>query len=545
MFRLNCRGLRRVSIEAMKVRARNGGELGVFQKFYFAVNLDTSQPKLNPSTISRLVYYRSGLFAMEIDRVVTFRIYLYGRSTADKEWEKQVRITIDPDELDEDLFGVEDDSENGEVVEGHDEETQGDVEEGDDDEYDEQSDEVAYDDPPPQRTRTRSGEQGEIVNSTPSRLPAAVQVSPVVAEAQRMGLPTSSMTPIQVNPDFIVDIISESQAAAVKFFQAAGQENRRILRTMRRECTALAREARRTMKAVTDDAISQRRVANDHAQKLGQQLIDTTELNASHYENFQKIAQQGWTAFRHSMETEMAQFERMREYERTIYGERIARAEEAASAPVGPPAWPGLLNRAIPGALGVAAAVMAERGNAGMANLLGNLANLLTPKQPLDEEDYENDDEEYEEEEPQRRTRRSSSNGRYQAPSAPHPNASEAAPSSPPSAPTPPPDETVRAAPTRDGARELFASLTPDQVVKLREKMPRGAWEAFEEAANARSESTARASVAKLDALVRNDQLAQAAVLSVLKPDQSAKLFALIQQRPRRTAPPRPSAHAT
>jgi len=385
--------------------------------------------------------------------------------------------------------------------------------------------------------RTSQGEKGEIVERG-SRLPASVQVSPAVAEAQRMGLPMQG-TPIQVNPDFIVQIISESQSAAVQFFKAAGQENRRILRTMRRECTALAREARRTMKAVTDDALEQRRIANSHAEKLGQQLIDTTELNASHYENFQKIAQQGWTAFRHSMETEMAQFERMREYERTIYGERIARAEEAAAVPIGPSAGWGVVNRAIPAALGIAASVMAEKGNTGMANLLGNLANLLMPKPSLDEDDYDDeDDEEYDDEPPRRRARRASGNG-HAAP----PAAETAAP--PPSSPPPAKDDTTRPAPTRDGTRDLFQSLTPDQVIKLREKMPRGAWEAFEDAANARSESTAKAAVARLDSLVRNDQVAQASVLSILKPEQSAKLFEMIQKPHRRATPPRPTASAS
>ena len=107
----------------------------------------------------------------------------------------------------------------------------------------------------------------------------------------------------------------------------------------------------------------------------------------------------------------------------------------------------------------------------------------------------------------------------------------------PPSAPPP-------KSPTRDGARALLETIDETQAIALRKALPRGAWEAFEQTANARTESSARLSVKRLDELVRNDTAAQAAVMGALRPEQVQSLFAIIRSTQRRTVPPRPRAAA-
>jgi hypothetical protein len=526
-FKINHVGMRRVAIEAMSARQANGEAVGVFQRFNLVID-QQDKPKIAAPLLARIVMHRAERFARERDEPVKFRVYMAGRAEGEpKEWERQIRFTVDPDKLEDD----ESEEDNDEVDDEEDEER--DDEEGDDDEEDEVEDDDEDDDfedeielPAEERriARTQAHPAAEFIDTErQGKLEPAYQLDPAAVAAKQAGLPIPAEV-FQFNPQFLLQVFTQGQAMAARTFASAMKQSRLSMRTLRRECSSIMRDSRRTTRMVLKDALQQRDMANRHAEELGRQLIDTTELNAQHYENFQKIAQQGWAAFRHSMSTEQEQFERTRELERIIYGQQIqhAHALSAAADDSAPSAWPGLVRGAAPVVLGGLAFIAAKKGDKELADMLGGLATMVgTPSAQLeDDEEDEDDDEQTESEQAQ--------------PSAPGPDA--APPSSPP--------VTERPTPTRDAARDLYDTLDADQLVKIRETMPRVAWESFEAAASARTESSAVAAVARLDASLRSDVATQMKVLGMLSADQQQRLMKVISGRSRRSVPPRPRASA-
>ncbi len=245
-----------------------------------------------------------------------------------------------------------------------------------------------------------------------------------------------------------------------------------------------------------------------HSQKRQDQLeerfIKTCELNYSSYENFQLIAQQGWTAFRNSMEKEAETYVRMREYDRALLGQQLDVAHNTNRTS----ATGSMLEYGAPVALAIGAAVMRKRGDEETATLLSKMAQGFMPGGGGD------DDEEEEEEE----------------------EVIDAQPSSGEAGPAPGSNGSnghsrweVSATPAILGTRMLLESLSEAQVKQLQGILPKSAWDAILAAANAQIEQAAIANMAIVKGVVWTDLTLVTRVNSVLDTKQRNVLLKLVR----------------
>ena len=526
--------LRRIEIEALDERNAKGDYVGIFQRFVLTPGNDR-RPQQSAKTLAVFISERASSFARERDQLVKFRVYLKYHDEAGRLQEKQTRLIVDPSRLEDPDDEEDDDEEDAEDnYEKDAEEEEDDREEEEDgrEEYDEDDDnfEDIVNPPPPAAPRGHSNGNGhprdvaeQYVPATPAKLEPQMQIHSSIGQAQAMGLQPdlSGGLPLEQNPMFFLQLMDRQAALVARIFHGNMRESRKERRLMQREMIGTLQEARRTMRAVTDSAIRARDNADRHAENLGQQIIDITTAQRADIVNYQEIAAHSWKAFRHAQEAELSMAGRILGYERALFDERLAAAEERAALPAATSQWPGMLKGAMPTLLGVGAFIANQKGDSKMAELLGSLATLLAPK-PEYEEEGDDEDEDGDDEQEQSRP--------------PKEDVVDA------EARDVPPDAPPKPAPTRDGARALLETIDAEQANKLRTTLPRGAWEAFEQTASARTESSARLHVKRLDELVRSNTSAHAAVMGALRPEQLTSLMSLVSTTQRRGVPPRPRA---
>lgn len=529
--RLMHASLRRISIEAQNCQDGKGKEIGCFQRLSFTPG---SKDRTSARVVTHLVMHVCEQFARARDHLVRFRVKFIARPDGTmKDVEKHVRVVVDPSRLDD----PEDDDEEDDDADDEDfeddegdedpEESEDDEEddENDDDESDEQDDDdYAAEQPETRRPVARVPRDSAtpyVDRSLMGPLESPVEIHSAVHQAQRMGLQPdfSAGVPLQNNIVFLLQVIERQNATCARIWADQAREQRRDRRLMRREFSTTAREMRRMAAMVVKQANEQRDLALNHAQNLGQQLIDITELRRENHENYQRIAAHSWKAFRHAMEQEMTMASTLMRYERQLFDERLARAETTQES--APSQWPSMLTHVLPMGMGFMAHLMKKRGHEDLSEMFRNMANTMAARMSVDEDDE--DDDEAEEQDEHLGARVVDTDAKEE-PARPRT------------------DEYAHPSPTRDSARALLETIDREQATALRKALPKGAWDAFEQTASAKTESTARVMVRRLDELVRKDVAAQAGVMQILRGEQTKQLFEIIRIVERKRVPPRPRA---
>jgi hypothetical protein len=529
-------GLRRVAVVARNVRDAKGDQVGTFQRLSFALG-DDRRPSLSARTIAALVNEFAESFARDRDHLVNFRIDLQWVEDGGKSQEKQVRFTVDPSRLsdgDDDEDDLEEDDEDDDDGDVDEEEAE---DEGEDDDNDDPEAEADYDDEPVERAsrprpralpRPRDAADAYVDRSLMGPIEQPVQIHPVVAQAQSMGLQPdlSGGVPLQMNAMFVLQVIERQTANVARIWADQARQQRRDRRLMRREFTSGAREMRRMASMMISESREQRDTAQRLAADLGAQLIEITSLNREQHENYQKIAAHSWKAFRHSMEQEATMASTLMRYERALFDERLANAER--NVEVEPSQWPGLLGgiagKAIPMALGFMANIQKKRGNTDLYEMFRDMANTMTAQSRAEVDEDEDEDDEDESDE--------NLAGRVvdtDATETPRAQPAYANPS-----------------PTRDGARALLETIDEEQSKELLRALPEGVWETFEKITVAQTESNARALSTRLETMLRKDVTTVTGIMQILRPDQTRALMDLGRAATeRKRVPPRPRAPAS
>lgn len=530
-------GLRKIQVEALGLQDPTTNEsVGVFQSF--TLDTKSNAPILSPSVLATLVKYIGEEYSRMRKVKITFRVFLLGVSDAGRDWQQQIRFTVDPTMLEDEQTEEEEEDEEDED-EDDDEDGDGDDEEDEDEEEDEEEEEddmidsdVVEREPAIRPTvvpAAAAPRPTPIHQQAMQRreLPPTMTRHPAVDVANEMGLPVQAGA-MQFNPDFVVALVENSQVNTMRMVHGMLRESRRTMSSFRKNCASIMREHRRQMRETNRDAIEQRKLANDRSEKLENQLIEITRLNAQHYENFQLIAQHGWTAFRNAMDTESEYNGRIREYERAMLGQQLMFAQDQNRVTTVSAAG-GWMKSILPMGLAVTATVMRKRGDTDLADLFATLAKNMSQVSD-DEEEIDDEDEgdvidatetaREAQPEPETKDPRAHTNG--------HTNGKALTPAI-------------------DAARDLRKSLSDAQASQLRKATING-FDALEEAANASVEASAIASLAKLDGFIRADAAVQNKVMKILDAVQQLKvmeLVRLVQQNAPRRAPPRPAAEAT
>lgn len=527
-------GLRRVAIEARGVRDAKGEAVGIFQRLNFTLG-DDRRPSLSAQSIALIVTDIAETFARQRDHLVNFRIHLQWLEDGGKAQEKQVRFTVDPSRLPDEDGDEEDEDEDDEEYEDDegdhdDEEDEDDAEDDDnDDPESEADDEVEYEPeraPPPRQRVMRQRELPPardtatpyVDQSLMGPIQPAMQVHSAVAEAQSMGLQPdlSNGLPLQANAMFFLQIMERNNATIARIWADQARQQRRDRRLARREFTTTTRELRRMAMSVVAEARADRDAARRHAENLGQQIIDSAALNRELYENHMRIAAHSWKAFRHSMDQEASMASTIMRYERALFDERLAHAERQVESE--PPQWPGMVQTAVPIALGVMAHISKKKGHEDLYEMFKTMATNMSARHAANDDEVEEDDDEVDQNLGSRVV---------------DTDATE-----------PPPPQPVYQQPSaiRDQCRELLETIDPDQTTKLRKELPEGAWDSFEKITNAQTDSSARLLVSRLDSMIRKDVMAQTAVMQILRSDQTKKIFEIVRMNERKRMPPRPRA---
>ena len=538
-------GLRLIRVEVMDSDKQTKGTI---QRFELSIG-DDGSPIMAANHVAQLIRARGIRYAVDEDRKTQFRVWLNGKSSTTREWTQQFRFTVDP-QITEDYQDAADDDEQENEDDGGDPEDDDDDEEDEEEGDDEGEEQDVEDDvrhatrihaiprPPTvgygQRTPPQPPQptHGEIRYPTAEarNLPPTHSLHPTVdiARAQGVDVKPENMQ-VQLNPDFMIALMNVGEERMARMISPLMKEMRLGMQTIRRESSRLAKESRMNARMVSRTAVMQQRESQKRQDKLEERFIRTCELNYSSYENFQLIAQQGWTAFRNSMEKESETYVRMREYDRALLGQQILteRSSDRTSA------TGSMLQYGAPIALTVGAGFMRKRGDEDTAKMMEKVALLLAPRGGDDDDEEEEGEEEVIDAQP---TGNPTSQQQQQArPSSGANGAGQR--------------WELSTMPAILGARAFLESLSPEQFKSLQETWPKSAWDAMLGAANAQIEQSAVASLAIVATMVGTDPAIQIATYNQIDPQQKTVLLKLFQigagAKPRgRGIPRRPQAAA-
>ncbi len=544
-------GLSLVVLEAQRVEGEGAPTypLGTFQQM--KVTLEDRKPLVDMDRLAQMVVCRAEDFAFAHNCKVQVRVFVSGTRSTGKAWKTRHLLVIDPSEY-EDSSEKKDDEEEEDDVQatpatppsnGHAKHAA----------QQEQS-------PPPTARATVSqqasqsqqsqsqpqektpAEQGQVIVQRYSQpapgLSPALTLDPMSQVAISKGLQPETLG-YQINPNFVIELYEHGQQNMLRLIggileqQASlGKSMESLVSMTREQCISMCNQNILTMKAVCEDAIKQRELANQDAHDLRDQINKMLAYNNAHHENLQKLAQQGWQAFIDGMQMKAEVYNERSSYDRIISGQAIesARNEAAIIAEHAQSSGPSTIATIMensPAILALASASLRNKSPA-TAEFLERIATVLATKQAAQahaaaaEDEPEADDEEEEDDDEEdvvdaNYTERG--NGK---------------------------DHGSR--PTVDLARQLRMTLSDEQVEGLKKLMPAVAWSSFEVAFTTDSEHEAVGALVKLGPLVNNDPALQVGVIGVLRSDQVQMLMALVdgvkaKPGPRRS-PPRPRAGA-
>lgn len=594
--REHAEGLRRIQIESKnKIQ---GHPEGVFQTFELASSSDGS-PIANLKEIAALVRARGIRHAFDNKAKTTYRVWFH-YTPGGVERAAQHQFTIDPkidndyleieEELDGDEQDVEEDAEfDPDEEPDHDDDEDEEDEESDDEDEEEDEEDEDEDEREEERPRVAHRDVHRDRPMTPTRQPSPLPPSsrmgthalPPRVEAEPVKLPPS-MTPhpsidyqrqhgvevkpeeihMQVNPDFLVAVLDYADRRTERMFAPIMRELRLGMKVIRRESSALARDSRLNARRAEANATRMTRIAHARAAKAEEKLLAQAELNTRHYENFQIIAQQGWTAFRNSMDREAQTYVMQREYDKALLGQQLM--FERGTDRTG--AAGGIMTTALPIGAAIASGVFRKRGDNDTADLFAMLAKLLAPKALPDDDDDDDDagdlgddnegdddviDTKYSEKNGGTSNGSNGASGPNGAHATGRPNCANGA-----SAPT---NSEAQAkfddrrlsieTPAIYRCRKLLASMDAGQIERVRKILPVTAWTAINEAANATLEEAALASMVTLKTMIESNPMVAIQVRNELNSEQNQILMQLVQiamgVRPKpRGMPRRPSASA-
>lgn len=589
--RSHLEGLRRIQIEA-KTKI-SGKAAGIFQSFELKFD-NSGQPLAAAHDIALVVRARGIRHAFESKVKTTYRVWFH-QLLSGAEHTSQHQFTIDPrvdndylesdeeteldgDEQDkvddDDDKGDREDDDDDEIEDGdegddedeEDDDDDGDREDDDDDDDDEENDEddrsprierrdesraplnvARTSHPSPLPPASRVGTQAlPSRDPEPSRMPPSMSVHPSVDYARQHGLEVKpEAVHMQVNPDFLVAFLDYADRRTERIFRPMMREMRLGMKALRRESSALARDSRMNARRAEANSSRQIRLAHRRAAQAEQRLRELSELNQKHYENFQLIAQQGWTAFRNSMDREAQTFVMQREYDKALLGQQLM--FERSTDRTG--AAGGIMSSALPMGAALASAWFSNKGNKGMADLFATLAKAFAPKAlPDDEGDEEDENDEgdddegdvidtkYSEKEANVHSNSSNGHARSSSTNGASPNTSKF-------------DERRQAieTPAIYYCRKLLGTMDEGQTERVRKILPVTAWVAINEAAGATLEEAALTSLVTLKTMVEANPLIVVQVQNELNNEQKRILMQLYQiasgSKPKpRGMPKRPSA---
>jgi len=519
-------GLRSILIEAARiVDPPEGQNTGVFQRIKCALDPE-GKPLVSAERLAQVVFCRSEEFALTVDRKTEFRILITGQHANGKDWKVRHRFWIDPSEYEEEDKPSQEASDDEEEEEEQ-------VEE-------EETKPVQQSNPKPNgtprpapprvesaQTQLSPAQQGQAHVDKYSQpvpdLPNLFDVDPASKAALAQGLQPQTVA-YQVDPRFIIALHEHGQQTTLRLVGPLFDKVEKCLEMVTKSCSAMLEDQRKTMKAVCDDAIEQRKMANEDARDLRAQIVEMTKYNNAHYENLQRLAAQGWQAFIDGMQMKGEVYAERSAYERIISGQAIETARHESALEAAANSGPGTIAsimEASPAILALASAALKGK-SPGTADFLEKIAMVIATAKAKAAEDQraEQQEEEEDEEEVVDASYEEKPNGRA-------------------------PDEPR---PTVDRARALRMSLSDEQVAALQKVMPPLAWQAFEVAVSTESEHEAIGALAKLGPLVHADAAVQVGIMGALRPEQIPMLMDLVdgvkaKAGPRR-APPRPRASA-
>jgi hypothetical protein len=555
-IRRNLRELRKIQVEA--IARPDCPASGVFQTFELEYDGD-GHPRAGLIDIARIVRARGIRHAYDNKWKITYRIFTISKTGFTAQHRFTVDPTIDPDYLETEIEDgdVDDDLDQAEEDVDEEEQEEGDeVGDEEDEDEDEDEEEEEDDEPPPRaqpiaaprqpspfppgRPRFDTPAPQAARPAVPQALPPSMSVHPSVDYARQGGMEVRpEAMHLQVNPDFIMAVVEAADLRAERMLRPMMKEFRLGFRSLRREATALARDSRLNARRAEANAIRQITKAHERAEKAETKLYETSELNQKHYENFQLIAQHGWTAFRNAMDREAQTYVMQREYDRAIVGQHLMfeRGTDRTSAAS------GIMTSALPIAMAVGAGLFRRKGDEATAKLFDFLAQTFSPTRALEDDD---EDEEQDEDDDDLQTsdvidakasekaNGASSNGQ------PKPNANGQSKF----------DERRMAAemPAIYNTRKLMQSFSAEQIERLRKILPATAWNAIEEAASSTLEEAALTSIVTLKTIIESKPMVIPAVMGELDDGQKQRIMLLLQiasgQRPSkpRGMPKRPSA---
>lgn len=583
-LRKHFEGLRKIALEAKAE--------GTFQTFDLARSSD-GEPIASLKELSTLVRARGLRHAFDNKAKTTYRVWVtYTPSGTERVAQHQ--FTIDPDvdndylesddeegddddaddlgddadkdESEEDDEGSEDDDDLEERDEEAEEEEETDEDDDEDeDEEDEEPRRTHRRDERPPLTATRTPHPSPLPPASrvgtqalpprepePIRMPPSMSIHPSVDYARQQGLEVKpEAMHMQVNPDFLVAFLDYADRRTERVFAPMMREMRLGMKALRRESSALARDSRLNARRSEANATRQIRMAHKRASLAERRLSELSELNQKHYENFQMIAQQGWTAFRNSMDREAQTFVMQREYDKALLGQQLMfeRSTDRQGAAG------GIMSSALPMGAALASAWFSNKGNEGMAKLFAMLAKAFAPKalQDDDEEDDDEDDDDDDLEQDDDVIDTKYSERQSEAPNGqPRSNGANGhAPTNGASNSQSKFDERRASieTPAIHYCRKLLSVMDEKTTERVRKILPVTAWVAINEAANATLEEAAIASLVTLKTMIESNPMVVVTVQNELNSEQKRILLQLYQiasgAKPKpRGMPKRPSASA-
>lgn len=486
---------------------------GVFQTFNFEGGGQGRVPAVNAQIIALVVHARCEQYAQKKKRKVQFIITLHGSTDKNKPFKRKYQYTVDgtPDEV-ININGDSDENENEE-------------------EYSDQADDedvegVHHPDPVAALTATPGFSGGATPPYVPDVVPhaspnglaipgaggmaiangnaaghAALEVARVVQGAFTGALQQQANFTYQIrkdqeinnremraNQDRVINLLQSNNTAmlerVVESFEKMLEQKQDTLN----EIKAMVTENMIFMRGQVDQAVARATSAEDRIRERNRQDEFQTD-------RMFEVAQRGWEAFSEGMQMQRAVLTREQEMDREMLQEKMQATAQTGRKS----AFEGTLDRVLPFAPAILSMMIRKSGVAEeSAKLVDALAmHMFAPAA-------------------------ASPNG---APGGGAPmqdsGYAETMPNSTMHNGRPLPDLCV-------SVREIYQSMTNDQLVRVQQILPPDAWLALEDAVQSRTEASCFASIQAMEKCMDMNTLIQIQSHSTLSPEQMQRLMELV-----------------